>query len=176
MTNEIAFKVRVGQLQSHGSVSAEFPLHEELQMEHAQTQTRVFLVEDDDQDAFPFKKMLREEAEATQIDRAIEGQKALELLQSYEEAELPHCIVMDLRLAGEDGLWLLDRLLENEALARIPVIVFSGDVDRLQRAASSFANVISSVRKPETLEQYRTALTIVTAIMRASVGDQDETA
>ncbi|MCC5995826.1 MAG: response regulator [Oceanicaulis sp.] len=127
---------------------------------------RVLLVEDDEQDAFLFSKMLREEAGAARIDRAVEGGAALQMLR---DGPAPDCIVLDLRLTGEDGLWLLDRLLENEALARIPVIVFSGDLQRLQRASSSFPNVVSSVRKPETLEQYRAALAIVAAILKAAV-------
>ncbi len=36
-------------------------------------ETRVLLVEDDDQDAFLFEKMLREEAGAAEIVRAVEG-------------------------------------------------------------------------------------------------------
>jgi CheY-like chemotaxis protein len=127
---------------------------------------RVLLVEDDEQDAFLFSKMLREEAGAARIDRALEGAGALAQLASSPR---PDCIVLDLNLTGEDGLWLLDRLLEDEALARIPVIVFSCDVARLQRASSSFPNVVSSVRKPETMEQYRAALAIVGAILKAAV-------
>lgn len=129
----------------------------------------VLLVEDDDQDAFLFEKMLREEAGAASIVRAVEGRSAKRLL---DEGLTPHCIVLDLRLAGEDGLWLLDRLLEQDRLARIPVIVFSGDAARLERACASFPNVVSSVRKPETLAQYRAALTIVGSILYAVVGDR----
>ena len=128
--------------------------------------TRVLLVEDDDQDAFLFEKMLREEAGAAVITRAVEGRAALETLKGPDAA---HCIVLDLRLAGEDGLWLLDQLLGDAALARIPVIVFSGDAGRLQRACADFPNVVSSIRKPETLEQYRAALAIVTATLGAAV-------
>ena len=133
-------------------------------------QTRVLLVEDDDQEAFLFEKMLREEAGATDIVRAVEGKAAFE--QVTKPGAAPNCIVLDLRLSGEDGLWLLDRLLDDEALARIPVIVFSGDTARLQRACSEFPNVVSSVRKPETLEQYRTALTIVAATLQAALGER----
>ena len=127
----------------------------------------VFLVEDDDQDAFLFEKMLREEAGAARTERAVEGRSALEALNKADA--LPDCIVLDLRLSGEDGLWLLDRLLEDERLARIPVIVFSGDAARLERACASFANVVSSVRKPQTLDDYRSALAIVGAILGAAV-------
>lgn len=133
-------------------------------------QTRILLVEDDDQDAFLFEKMLREEAGATDIVRAVEGRAAFEA--AGDDSAAPDCIVLDLRLSGEDGLWLLDRLLEQERLSRIPVIVFSGDTARLQRACSEFPNVVSSVRKPETLEQYRTALTIVAATLQAALGER----
>ncbi|MEQ8433732.1 MAG: response regulator [Oceanicaulis sp.] len=139
-------------------------------MSDAPAQTRILLVEDDDQDAFLFEKMLREEAGATDIVRAVEGRGAYDAVK--DEASAPDCIVLDLRLSGEDGLWLLDRLLDNEALARIPVIVFSGDTTRMQRACSEFPNVVSSVRKPETLEQYRTALTIVAATLQAALGER----
>lgn len=139
-------------------------------MTGTQAQTRILLVEDDDQDAFLFEKMLREEAGATDIVRAVEGRTAFDRIQ--ETASAPDCIVLDLNLSGEDGLWLLDRLLENDALARIPVIVFSGDAARLQRACASFPNVVSSVRKPETLEQYRTALTIVAATLQVALGER----
>ena len=135
-------------------------------MNASNTSTRVLLVEDDDQDAFLFEKMLREEAGAADILRAVEGHAAFEQLTAHDH---PDCIVLDLRLSGQDGLWLLDRLLEDEALARIPVIVFSGDAGRLQRACADFPNVISSIRKPETLEQYRAALAIVNATLGVAV-------
>ena len=127
----------------------------------------VFLVEDDDQDAFLFEKMLREEAGAAEISRAVEGRAALNSLQTGSHH--PDCIVLDLNLAGEDGLWLLDRLLEDGELSKIPVIVFSGDAVRLQRASADFSNVVSSVRKPQTLDDYRAALTIVAAILNAAL-------
>ncbi len=127
----------------------------------------VFLVEDDDQDAFLFEKMLREEAGAAEIVRAVEGQAALNELRNGTRQ--PDCIVLDLNLAGEDGLWLLDRLLDDDDFARIPVIVFSGDAARLQRASADFSNVVSSVRKPQTLDDYRAALTIVAAILNAAL-------
>jgi len=126
----------------------------------------VLLVEDDDQDAFLFEKMLREEAGAAQIHRVKDGEAALSAVRSGTSFG---CIVLDLNLAGEDGLWVLDHLAQDESHARIPVIVFSGDANRLQRACADYANVVSSVRKPETLEQYRAALTIVGAILQAAV-------
>lgn len=126
----------------------------------------LLLVEDDDQEAFLFEKMLREEAGAASIDRAIKGEQALDCVRANPYYD---CIVLDLKLSGEDGVWVLEQLSSDKALSHIPVIVFSGDTDRLSQACSGFNNVVSSVRKPETLEQYRAALTIVMAILHAAV-------
>ncbi|MGJ3233097.1 MAG: response regulator [Oceanicaulis sp.] len=139
-------------------------------MTETTAQTRILLVEDDDQEAFLFEKMLREEAGATDIVRAVEGRGAHEAVTAGDQP--PDCVVLDLHLSGEDGLWLLDQLLADEQLARIPVIVFSGDAARLQRACSQFPNVVSSIRKPETLDQYRAALTIVAATLQAALGER----
>jgi CheY-like chemotaxis protein len=126
----------------------------------------LLLVEDDDQEAFLFEKMLREESGAAVIDRAVEGQQTLELVRANPDYD---CIVLDLKLAGEDGVWVLEQLSQSPEISHIPVIVFSGDTERLQQACSQYANVVSSVRKPETLEQYRSALTIVMAILHAAL-------
>jgi len=131
------------------------------------SQSAVLLVEDDDQDAFLFEKMLREEVGATHIDRVTDGEGALKAVQAKPDFD---CIVLDLNLNGEDGLWVLEHLSKTPEHARIPVIVFSGDAARLQQACSNYDNVVSSVRKPETFEQYRTALTIVGAILGAAMG------
>ena len=42
----------------------------------------LLLVEDDDQEAFLFEKMLREESGAAVIDRAIEGEQTLALVRA----------------------------------------------------------------------------------------------
>lgn len=130
-------------------------------------QSAILLVEDDDQDAFLFEKMLREEVGATHIDRVTDGEGALTAVQDKPDFD---CIVLDLNINGEDGLWVLEQLSKTQTHARIPVIVFSGDAARLQRACANYDNVVSSVRKPQTLEQYRAALTIVGAILGAAMG------
>ena len=65
----------------------------------------LLLVEDDDQEAFLFEKMLREESGAAVIDRAVEGEQTLDLVRSNPDYD---CIVLDLKLAGEDGVVLFE--------------------------------------------------------------------
>lgn len=127
---------------------------------------RILLVEDDDTEADLFAGMLIRKSPECTVLRASSGREALSLLGS---APLPDCVVLDLRLPGEDGIWILERLLESPEWRAIPVIVFSGDVSRLGPASSQYPNVASSVRKPHSVEEYEATLLIVCAIVGATV-------
>lgn len=129
---------------------------------------RILLVEDDETEAALFSRMLQKHVPGTHIDHAGSGEAAMSTLHAGKR---PDCIVLDLRLPGEDGIWMLKRLLEQPALKTIPVIVFSGDVSRLGPASSQYPNVASSVRKPHSVEEYEATLLIVGAIVRATVAD-----
>lgn len=132
---------------------------------------RILLVEDDDTEAALFSRMVQKHILEARIDRATSGEDAMVALHASNAASLPDCIVLDLRLPGEDGIWMLERLLESPDLKSIPVIVFSGDVSRLGPASSQYPNVASSVRKPHSVEEYEATLLIVSAIVRATVSD-----
>lgn len=127
---------------------------------------RILLVEDDETEADLFARMARRKAPECEVARAASGRDAIELLKSEP---LPDCVVLDLRLPGEDGIWVLERLLESPDWRTIPVIVFSGDISRLGPASSQYPNVASSVRKPHSVEEYEATLLIVCAIVGATV-------
>lgn len=127
---------------------------------------RILLVEDDHTEAELFAGMLLRKSPDCTVERAASGREAIEHLKTQP---LPDCVVLDLRLPGEDGIWILERLLENRDWRAIPVIVFSGDVSRLGPASSQYPNVASSVRKPHSLEEYESTLLIVCAIVGATV-------
>lgn len=131
----------------------------------AQT-ARILLVEDDDTEAELFAGMLVRKSPQCTVERASSGRAAIEML---ETGPLPDCVVLDLRLPGEDGIWILERLLDQPDWRTIPVIVFSGDVSRLGPASSQYPNVASSVRKPHSLEEYEATLLIVCAIVGATL-------
>lgn len=127
---------------------------------------RILLVEDDDTEADLFSRMLLRKSPDCTVSRVATGLEALDELASDT---LPDCVVLDLRLPGEDGIWILERLLESPEWRAIPVIVFSGDVSRLGPASSQYPNVASSVRKPHSVEEYESAQLIVCAIIGATV-------
>ena len=128
----------------------------------------VLLVEDDDQDALLFEHMLRDQSPRARLLRMSHGGEVIEYLQDPQK-DRPDCIVLDLKLKGEDGIWVLQGLLGDESLSGVPVIVFSGNTERMRIAASAFDNVASLIRKPKTLDEYKAALLIVCSVLQAVV-------
>lgn len=131
----------------------------------------ILLVEDDDQDAFLFEKVLHHQSSSTLMRHDRSAKDALDHLKA--DASAFDLIVLDLKLVGEDGVWLLEQLSGDEDLKALPVIVFSGDPERLGTASSQFSNVVSCVRKPETLADYESALHIVFAILSTALEQRD---
>lgn len=127
----------------------------------------VLLVEDDEQDAFLFEKVLENSAPELHIRHETSAREALaHLIADPDHITL---IVLDLKLVGEDGVWMLEQLSQHETFKSLPVIVFSGDPERLGAASSQFSNVVSCVRKPESLAEYESALHIVLAILSTTL-------
>jgi CheY-like chemotaxis protein len=80
---------------------------------------RVLYAEDDDVIAQMYRIKL--EQDGWQVERARDGREVLRLANSLR----PDLILLDLRLAGMDGMTVLKGLLADELTRRIPVIVFS---------------------------------------------------
>ena len=111
--------------------------------------------------------LLEQHSPTTKLSHETSARQALETLTNGPEAF--GLIVLDLKLVGEDGVWMLEQLRQNDTLSTLPVIVFSGDPERIGTASSQFANVVSCVRKPETLAEYESALHIVLAILSTTL-------
>jgi CheY-like chemotaxis protein len=85
------------------------------------------------------------------ITSAGSGQKALELMRSHRF----DCVVLDLRLPDMSGFDLLEQLKDDENLAAVPVVVFTGkdlsdgEQQRLNTMAKSI--VLKDVQSPERL-------------------------
>ncbi len=101
----------------------------------------VLVVEDDRDIATELEEMLRERAYSVRVVH--DGRKALDLLE--KEGYRPNVILLDLMMPGMDGWTLRRKLLEDERLAGIPVVLVTGapgqDVSEIER-------VEAVVRKP----------------------------
>jgi CheY-like chemotaxis protein len=108
---------------------------------------KTVLVVDDDRD---IRDVLSDalEAEGYRVTTAGDGQEALDWLRSG--AGRPCVILLDLMMPRMDGIQLRTELLNDPALAPIPVVVLSADPSAIVAAKSlSFAG---SLRKPVPLE------------------------
>jgi CheY-like chemotaxis protein len=111
-------------------------LTEALEMASAAGTTsrrNVLIVDDDEAMADILNTRLSRQGFGTLV--ANSGRRALELAR----AEMPDCILLDLRLPDVDGFELCQQLVDSETTCDVPVIIVSGlerpDIIRRSRAA-----------------------------------------
>ena len=92
---------------------------------------RILLVEDDVVLHEAMRHIL--DAEGYRVVGAYDGQEALDRLR---RGLVPSLIVLDLMLPRKDGQQFRDEQLADPALARIPVIAYSGDYRIAEKAAA----------------------------------------
>jgi CheY-like chemotaxis protein len=93
---------------------------------------RILIVEDALDIQFLLAHLLR--SEGYQVDCAIDGLAALELLNSAEK--LPGIILLDIMMPGMDGYQFREEQLKHERIAAIPVIVMTAAGDVQSKTAS----------------------------------------
>jgi CheY-like chemotaxis protein len=101
--------------------------------------TRILVVDDD----VNIQAVLRYRLEAAGHDvvTAADGAEALQMI----EADAPDAVVLDLMMPLMDGIEVLERMAREPALARIPVLVLTARVDKID-TVRSYGTVV--VQKP----------------------------
>src|SRR4051794_12182666 len=119
----------------------------------------ILQVEDDDNDVFFLQHAFQEAGITHSIQRAKDGQEAIEYLAGAGEFAdrkrypLPCLTILDLKMPRKGGLEVLEWLREESNLSSLPVIVFSSsaqpsDIDRAyELGANSF------VVKPASMDK-----------------------
>jgi DNA-binding response OmpR family regulator len=64
------------------------------------------------------------------------------------EVIIPDLVLLDYSLPDLRGDQVCERLLENEATARIPVVMMSGHVAEMAAAARKYPNIVATIAKP----------------------------
>jgi two-component system, chemotaxis family, chemotaxis protein CheY len=111
----------------------------------------VLLVEDDVAAREPLEELLRLEGLAVQI--AGDGAEAHEQLRGGAR---PCVILLDLRMPGMDGYEFRAEQMRDPALARIPVVVLSGDALVDEKALQ--LGIEDYLRKPVDIDQFIAAI------------------
>jgi DNA-binding response OmpR family regulator len=84
------------------------------------------------------------EAEGTGVLEAENGEVGLELARR----ELPDAILLDVMMPGLDGWTVAERLLQDEATRRIPIIFLTARADIRDRARGIGAGGLDYITKP----------------------------
>ena len=64
------------------------------------------------------------------------------------EVTLPDLVLVDYSLPDLRGDQVCDRLLQNEATSRIPVVMMSGHISEMAATARKYRNVVATIAKP----------------------------
>ncbi|HET9231875.1 MAG TPA: response regulator, partial [Vitreimonas sp.] len=110
---------------------------------------RLLVVEDDPTEQFSIRELIAHDD--VEIAAAASGQEALQALREEDW----DCVVLDLRLPDMSGFDVLERLREDDEVADVPVVVFTGkelspeEDARLHTMARSI--VVKGVESPERL-------------------------
>jgi DNA-binding response OmpR family regulator len=64
------------------------------------------------------------------------------------EVMIPDLVLLDYSLPDLRGDQVCERLLQNEATARIPVVMMSGHVSEMAAAAHKYPNIVATIAKP----------------------------
>lgn len=95
---------------------------------------RVLVAEDDEDHRFLTVRALHQAAGVTlEIHEARDGEETLDYMYgrgAFADRELPHLVLLDLRMPKADGLQVLERVKSDPDLCAIPVVVVTSSEQR----------------------------------------------
>ena len=109
---------------------------------------RILFVDDEQYVLDGFKRLLRDYRDIWQIEFALNGKKALEMVNKQDF----DVIITDIRMPGMPGLELLECLQNDENTKKIPVVVLTGDHDRTLKRKALELGAVDLLNKPVTKE------------------------
>lgn len=112
----------------------------------------VYLVDDDDDDAFLFEKAFVEAIPHCKVRIFPNGLVMLEIMT--EPDNHPHLIFLDLNMPYPDGLEVLMNLKINKQWAHIPVIILSGTQDPRKARLAYQMGAQTVIQKPDQYAQW----------------------
>lgn len=91
----------------------------------------LLIVEDSDEDFEAIVRAFRSVGAAVQLERAVDGDEALEVLENVPSPQqpMPKVLLLDLNLPGTDGREVLEEVKSTKRLRQLPVVVISASAD-----------------------------------------------
>ena len=116
-------------------------------------QQHILLIEDDDIDAMTVRRTLKELGATNPLDRAVDGECALDLLRDPGQPR-PGLILLDLNMPRMNGIEFLSEVKRDASLCRIPVVVLTTSSEQGDRIAAYSNSVAGYMVKPVDYPQF----------------------
>ncbi len=122
--------------------------------------TKILLVEDNPDDEALSLRALKTNNIANHIDVVRDGAEALDYLFArgqYDNRnikELPHVMLLDLKLPKVDGLEVLEEIRKHERTRMMPVVVLTSSSEEQDIVSSYSLGANSYIRKPVDFDQF----------------------
>jgi two-component system response regulator len=117
----------------------------------------ILLVEDSDEDAELTIRSLRRKHITNNLQRALDGADALEILFGAQQAA-PKLVLLDLKLPKVDGLEVLRRIKSEPRTQAIPVVVLTSSREESDLVESYRLGVNSYIVKPVDFDKFAEAV------------------
>lgn len=117
----------------------------------------LFYAEDDQDDVFLFKTVLKEINEKHNVVIARNGQELLDMLHNPPPS--PHLVFLDLNMPVRNGIDSLREIRENKSFGQVPVIVLStsSDENSIEKVKNLGADLY--MVKPDNYAKLRKSMT-----------------
>ena len=121
---------------------------------------QIFLVEDNDDDAFLTELAIKESFTKCSLQIADNGKLALHILNKLikENKKLPDLILLDINLPILNGLEVLKEIKSKEETKLIPVVVFTSSDSKSDISYCHNYGVDLFIRKPNNINEFRKAI------------------
>ncbi|MEY2559360.1 MAG: hypothetical protein QOE34_2785 [Verrucomicrobiota bacterium] len=141
-----ATKPRVEELRTAASASSPLPPTVEARHAHAPAKTgkKIVVIDDTEMLLIFVEDVLSIADPNLQIVTAFTGGEGAR----RAEVMIPDLVLLDYSLPDLRGDQVCERLLRNEATARIPIVMMSGHVAEMMATAERYGNVVATIAKP----------------------------
>jgi CheY-like chemotaxis protein len=125
--------------------------------------TTILIVEDDQNDSYLLARQLQQAQVDDNVTIVREGWQAFQFLEQAET--LPLAIFLDLKLPGQSGIEILERLKKDPRYRSIAIIIMTGSIDPTELKKCRQLGASDILAKPITLSSFiKTVAHIVPAV------------
>jgi len=118
--------------------------------------SRILLAEDNPADVYLIRVALEDHGIGIPLEVAADGKEVLQIIDREAKLEVTELslIILDLNLPRHDGIEIMQRLLETEPLAHVPVVVLTSSDSPRDKTLAGSLGAARFLRKPSNLEQF----------------------